>query len=258
MNVLITGAASLLGRAIAAELATDHRLRLFDSTPVDPGEKAEFVQGDLTDPEIVRQAVCGIDAILHTGEPPSELPEDSLEREQCLLDHATRGTHVLFSTGVEAGVRRFVYGSTLEIFTAYPDDIYISETWKPLPSPEMESMSRYLGELACREFARDHMIGITALRLGRLVLEEEVEDREPDLMWLDLRDAAQAFSRALQRDTGASVRWTGRWGLFHICADIPNAKYLIGPARSMGYVPQHNFAHHWPPADAASRPHATK
>ena len=246
MNVLITGAASRLGRAIAAELATDHRLRLFDSIPVDPGEKAEFIQGDLTDPKTVWQAVRGVDAILHTGEPPPELPEGSLEREQCLLDHATRGTHVLFSAGVEAGVRRFVYGSTLEIFTAYADDIYITETWKPLPSPEMESMSRYLGELTCREFARDNMIGVTALRLGRLVLEEEVEDREPDLMWLDLRDAAQAFSRALQRDTGGSVRWTGRWGLFHIGADIPNAKYLISPARSMGYAPQHNFAHHWP------------
>jgi len=251
MNVLITGAASRLGRAIAAELSADHRLRLFDSTPVDPGEKAEFIQGELTDPEVVWQGVRGVDAILHTGEPPSELPDDSLEREQRLLDHATRGTHVLFSAGVEAGVRRFVYGSTLEIFSAYPDDIYITETWKPLPSPEMESMSRYLGELACREFARDNMVGVTALRLGRLVLEEEVEDRESDLMWLDLRDAAQAFSRALLRDTCGSVRWTGRWGLFHICAAIPNAKYLIGLAQSMGYAPQHNFAHHWLADDAS-------
>ena len=112
-------------------------------------------------------------------------------------------------------------------------------------------MSRYLGELACREFARDNMVGVTALRLGRLVLEEEEEDRESDLMWLDLRDAAQAFSRALLRDTCGSVRWTGRWGLFHICAAIPNAKYLIGLAQSMGYAPQHNFAHHWLADDAS-------
>ncbi len=245
MNVLITAAASRLGRGIAAELATHHRLRLMDNIPVEAGENAEFIRGDLVDPEVVWQAVRGMDVIVHTGEPPAELPGDELEREQHLVDYATRGTHVLFSAGEQAGIRRFVYGSSLEIFRAYPDDIYISEMWKPLPAPEMESMSRYLGELVCREFARDHRIGVTALRLGRLVLEEEVEDQEPDLMWVDIRDAAQAFACALQRDTSAGVQWTQRWGLFHICAGVRNGKYLIEPARGMGYSPQHDFARHW-------------
>ena len=241
MNVLITGAASRLGRAIATELADDHRLRLVDSIPVEPGENCEFIRGDLVDPELVRQAVRGMDAVIHPGKPPTELPGDELEREERLLDYATRGTHVLFSAGVEAGIRRFVYGSSLEIFCDYPDDIYISEMWKPLPAPEMESMSRYLGELVCREFARDYRVGVTALRLGRLVLEEEVEGQEPDLMWVDIRDAARAFACALRRDTGAEVQWTRRWGLFHICAAIRNGKYLIEPARGMGYSPVHNF-----------------
>ena len=247
MRILIIGAASRLGRAIVAELGTDHQLRLLDSTPVSPGENADFIQADLVDSEAVWQAVRGMDAVIHTGEPPVELPTDELEREQCLLDYATRGTHVLFSAAIEAGVKRFVYGSTLEIFRAYPDDVYISEMWKPRPTPEMGMMSRYLGEVTCREFARDYLIGVTVLRLGKLVLEEEVEGQKADLMWVDVRDAAQAFSCALQRDTGDSVQWTGRLGLFHICAPIPNAKYLIEPARVMGYAPQHDFAHHWRP-----------
>jgi len=252
MNVLITGAASRLGRAIAAELGADHRLRLLDSTSVPRDENADFIQADLIDSEAVWQAVRGMDAVIHTGEPPVELPTDELEREQFLLDYVTRGTHVLFSAAIEAGVKRFVYGSTLEIFRAYPDDVYISEMWKPRPKPEMRSMSRYLGELTCREFARDHPISVTVLRLGKLVLEEELEDQEPDLMWVDIRDAAQAFSCALQRDTSASMQWTGRWGLFHICAAILNAKYLIEPARGMGYAPQHDFAHHWSDARRSS------
>lgn len=245
MNILITGAASRLGRAIAAELDTEHTLRLLDSTPIPPGDRADFVQGDLMDPEAARQAVCGMDAVVHTGESPIELPADELEREQLLLDYATRGTHVLLSAAIKAGIRRFLYGSTLEIFRAYPDDVYISEMWKPRPTPKMELMSRYLGELTCREFARDHMISITVLRLGKLVLEEEVQEGKPDLMWVDIRDAAQAFSCALERDTSASVHWTERWGVFHICAPIPNPKYLIQSAVGTGYTPQHHFAHHW-------------
>ena len=175
MEVLITGASSALGRAVAAELAAGHKLRLFDSIVVDAGDNARSIAGELTDPETVWKAVRGVDAILHLGEPPPDLPDDGLAREQALLDYATRGTHVLFRAGVDAGVRRFVFGSTLEVFRDYPDNVYISENWKPLPSPRMEVMSRYLGEGVCRCFACDNRIGVTVLRLGRLVLEEEVE-----------------------------------------------------------------------------------
>jgi nucleoside-diphosphate-sugar epimerase len=102
-------------------------------------------------------------------------------------------------------------------------------------------MARYLGELTCREFARTYMITVTSLRLGRLVLEEDVADRDLDLMWLDLRDAARAFAGALKRDQSSSVQWTQRWAVYHICAPIKNPKFLISGASQIGYQPQHNF-----------------
>lgn len=247
MRVLITGAASRLGQAIAAELADDHELSLLDSSVISPVGGARLIQGDLTDADLVGEAVAGLDAIIHTGEPPLSLPDDELAREQHLLDLASRGTHVVFNCGVEAGVRRFVYGSTLEVFAEYPDDVYISENWKPRPRPDMPAMSRYLGELACRAFVNCHLIGVTVLRLGRLVLEEEVGGQEPDLMWVDVRDAAQAFACALERDTADNAWWTQRWGLFHIAAPIANGKYLIASAQRMGYAPQHSFSAHWQP-----------
>lgn len=245
MRILITGAASPLGQAIAARLRDRHQLRLVDTTPLEPGPNSTFFQASLLDPEAMWKAVRNIDAVLHTGEPPAQLPAGELERDQLLLDLATRGTHVLCLAAVQAGIKRLVYGSTLEIFIAYPDEVYISEMWKPLPSPEMRILSRYLGELTCREFARDYLVSATALRLGKLVLEEEVAGQPPDLMWLDLRDAAQAFECALQRDASQQVWWTSRWGLYHICAAIPNPKYLVSQAAHLGYQPEHNFAHHW-------------
>lgn len=245
MRVLITGAASRLGQAIAARLRDRHQLRLLDSTPVEPGPNATSVQASLVDPQAMWQALRNIDAVIHTGEPPVDLPADELARDQVLLDLATRGTHVLFLAAAEAGIKRLVYTSTLEVFAAYSDDVYISEMWKPLPPPDMPVLSRYLGELTCREFTRDYMIGITALRLGRLVTEEEVAGQPGDLMWLDLRDAAQAVECALQRDTSQRVWWTQRWGLYHVAAPIPNAKFLCGQAAQLGYKPEHPFAAHW-------------
>ena len=179
--------------------------------------------------------------LIHTGEPPTDLPSDELEREQMLLDLATRGTHVLFSAAVEAGIKKFICASTLSIFNAYPDDVYITELWKPLPSPEIVEMTKYLGELTAREFAREHLVTVTGLRLGELVLEEAVQRETPSLAWLDIRDAAGAFRCALNRDSSSSAWWSQRWAVYHICADIPNPKFLIDQARGIGYQPAHDF-----------------
>ena len=249
MNILITGAASPLGQAVAATLAPDHHLRLLDDTldseSCEIGDSVELVEGTLLDDDTVLKAVQGMDAVVHTGERPRKLPVDTLASEQLLLDLYTRGTHMLFKAAVGAGVKKLVYGSTLEIFNPYPNDVYISENFKPLPSPEINQMARYLGECVCKEFARDHMVTVSTLRLGNLVVESEVTGQEPDLMWLDLGDAAAAFRLALERDDSSAVQWTRRLGVFHICADIPNPRYLIDQAKKIGYDPVHNFSSNW-------------
>ena len=45
MKILITGASSRLGRALASELGQDHHLRLMDSTAVELPGSGEFFKG---------------------------------------------------------------------------------------------------------------------------------------------------------------------------------------------------------------------
>ena len=255
MHILLTGAASDLGRTLATELESQgHRLRLIDAEAVSAGTNSEACIGDITDPQSMWQAVRDIDAVIHTGEAPANTPSDPEARAVFLLDYYTRGTHVLFKAAVEAGVKRFVYGSTLDLFRPYPDVVYISEMWQPLPTPDIEPMSRYLGELTCREFARDYHAGVTALRLGTIALEEDVVGQTPDLAWLDRRDAVRAFCGALTaRDTGDHPNWARRWGLFHICAKPPNPRYLCDRAAQI-VEPQHHFDQAWKAAGGATGP----
>lgn len=235
MLILITGAESSLGQALAVAVEAE-------------GHKVRRIDGGLTDAEAMWHAVRGVDAVLHTGEPPTQTPQQGDERDVFLLDYYTRGTHVLFKAAVEAGVRRFVYGSTLDLFRSYGDELYISEMWRPLPTPDMEPLARYLGELTCREFARDHLVGVTALRLGALQSEDDAvggtPDLAPDLSWLDPRDAVRAFQGALQRDAADHANWSRRWGLFHICATPPNPRYVSDRAGQIVET-QHNFVDAW-------------
>ena len=240
MKILITGAASALGREIAAVLdETNQVRRLDDCGPID--ECGEWIEASLVDVQAMVEAVRDIDVVIHTGQPPPGLPADVLLYEEMLLDLATRGTHVLCQAAVEAGVKRLVYGSTLEVFGDYPDTVFVTEHYKPLPTTEPRVLAQYLGEVVCREFARDYAFTATALRLGRLVWEEDLVGGKPDLLWLDIRDAASAFVQAIERDDSDSLNWVVRWAVYHICAPVPNAKFLIGRAEGMGYAPKRDL-----------------
>ena len=163
MNALIVGVASALGREVAVALESETKLRrLDDCEPVEgPGE---WVEGSLVNTEAMWRAVREIDVLIHTGEPPPDLPGDSLAREEVLLDLATRGTHVLLQSG-----RR------------------------------------------CRGQA------------------------------LYLRQHLRSFSAYPERGQSQAADWGLRWAVYHICAPIPNPKFLLGRAEGIGYRSQRDF-----------------
>ncbi len=234
MKVLITGGKGLLESSIVQELNSEHQVHLMNTEPVETG--VEFIQCDIFDVDAVQQAVKGMDAIIHLSEPSHDVTASIEEREQHTLDFATRGSHYLMEAAVAEGIQRFIYKSSLSIFHGCPESWLVTETWLPRPKAEAGAMAKYLGELVCREFARENDIAVICLRLGKLVLEEEVRGEPFDPMWLDVRDAAQAFSLALKAG--------GRDGynVFHISSDNSDARFPVSKAKNgLSYKPKHNF-----------------
>ena len=88
-------------------------------------------------------------------------------------------------------------------------------------------MWRYLAEFIVREFVRDHAITGTVLRLGNLVIQDEADVDEPDVSWLDPRDAARVVNMAVGRDASQELNWVRRWQVRHVCANPPNPRFLI-------------------------------
>ena len=66
MDILITGAASRLGQAVA-EVLEGHRLRLMDETSVEAPADGDAFEGSLLDQDAVWRAVRGMDAVIHTA-----------------------------------------------------------------------------------------------------------------------------------------------------------------------------------------------
>ena len=196
----------------------------------DAGHEVRTAGHDLLDPAAVASLVQGVGAIVHLA--PLAIAAAARGDSGEPLDAAARGTHVLCKAALEAGVDYVIQGSTLAVMDAYPDELEITEQWRPRPAPEPTHLAPYLAELVAREFTRDvsleQPLHVTCLRFAAL------GDGPDDL---HAEHAAEAIVKALAKHRGRALRSRGhKFALFHVAAPTPTARYASGLAtRTIGY-----------------------
>ncbi len=160
-RVLLTGAAGGVGGHLRRELAGRYRLRLSDlRAPADAGD-AEFVQADLADPDAVRRAVAGVDAIIHLG-------GFSVESDwRTILDANIVGTHTLYEAARQEGVRRVVFASSNHAVGFYDRAETIDHRVFPRPDSRY-GLSKAFGEALARLYADKYGVQSMCIRIGNV------------------------------------------------------------------------------------------
>jgi dihydroflavonol-4-reductase len=119
MRVLVTGATGKVGNAVARAASArgdDVRVLVRDVAAARDVLPAgvEPAQGDVTDPESVRAAMEGRELVFNA----MGLPEQWLDDEGTFERVNARGTETVVRAAREAGVRRVVHTSTIDVFHA--------------------------------------------------------------------------------------------------------------------------------------------
>ncbi len=227
MNLLITSAAAPLAQRVATNLANVHDVRLTERNPV-PG-LADLAVSPLGSDLSTNLLVRGVDVIVHVAEP---LPT---EPDLAQLDYLTRCTYNLCMAAATEGVKRLIYVNTLAVMATHDPDYLVTEAWRPQPTVAMPVLAKHLGELTCREFAREGKLAVISLRLGTMEPTAATARAHEQGMWLDPRDAALAVERALTADVER------RWSIFHIQHKSAAARFPIAAAeQQLGFAPQYN------------------
>lgn len=157
-KVLITGATGLIGRAVADSCARrgfDLRLMLRSDKYIEQVKHLDFerVTGDLTDPDSLKKACDGVDAVFHLAAMYSMWVRDI----DLLMKTNVDGTRAMVRAAMDAGVGKFIYTSSVAAI-GYRDDGQPSDEtvpWNLEFTSDPYVKSKHLAHLAVKELISD-------------------------------------------------------------------------------------------------------
>ncbi|OON73974.1 NAD-dependent epimerase/dehydratase family protein [Streptomyces tsukubensis] len=224
-TVLLTGAAGGLGTLMRGLLpAYGYDLRLLDMVPVE-GEPDAIV-ADLADRDALREAVRGVDAVIH-------LAGISLEASfEKILKANIEGTYHLYEAAREEGVDRIVFASSNHAigWTPYPKD---GEPLIPVTTPRRPDtfygLSKGFGEDLAQFYWDKHGMETVSVRIGSC-FPEPTSVRMLSV-WMSPEDGARLFHAAL---TAEEIGHTVVYG------SSANTRlwWDLDSARALGYEPR--------------------
>ena len=182
IKLLVTGASGFIGQEVARLLAFGgYRPRLMIRKAGDDCEichlPAEFVMADLRNRGSLKQAVQGVDGIIHLA------ARATFESYGKLKPSILDGSLALMEAAIDAGVRRFVYSSSLLVYNGRPSRVNADTPAKPVLDygrikVDTEKKLSEMAASAGMSFAAlrlPHVYGakdlyFSQLRTGRLIL----------------------------------------------------------------------------------------
>ncbi|MEM7687837.1 MAG: NAD(P)-dependent oxidoreductase [Pseudomonadota bacterium] len=203
MKILLTGSSGRVGRAIYGALAGAHEVVGVDRTVFSTTQ----IVGDCGDVGVIKPALDGVDAVIHTAGPHAphvDLVSDA-EFERVNIE----ATHDLYEWAREAGARRFVYTSTTAL---YGDAVepgacaWIDETTVPQPR-SVYHRTKYAAEIMLEAMASE-ALPVRVLRMSRCFPESADRMAAYRLhRGVDARDVGTAHALALDHQGPAFDRF---------------------------------------------------
>ena len=168
MRVLVIGGSGHVGGLTLPALAREHSLRVFDRRPPALAE-CDYHAGDLTDFAALERATQGMDALLYMAMGSQNW--EAIESAISAYDVSVKGVYLALRAAHAAGITHAVYTSSMSVYHDPPGRYYPDEEITP-DARDFYGFTKLLGELVCRNAAREWGMTVNALRLCHPTAEE--------------------------------------------------------------------------------------
>ena len=244
MKVLVTGAAGRVGTVVCGELLRHHDLRQMDVQPVSDFD-GDVIQGSVADWATVRRAVQGMDAVVHMAihNPDESRREEHEDYMQNDIAVSVQGTDLLLHASKQAGVKRFVYTSSLNVYSArYPKaGEFLSDSDETLSGEHYGTM-KWLAEELCRHYGMQQGLSTIVLRFNTVTfteswLEQNRDSKHPHASCtrVHVEDVARAVRLAVENQNLP-------WGRCLVSGANPEKRYDTTTAdKLIGFRARYGF-----------------
>lgn len=178
---LVTGAAGFLGRNIVKTLIAQgcQVKALINRTPLDfEHDNLEMITGSITDAEAMAKACEGVDTVFHVAALIALMGGSQVTDEyfQRAYDTNVNGTKNLLKAASEAGAKRFIHTSSVDVCFNYIDEADIPNTAAYAKEPRsVYQQTKILAEKAVLEANGQNGMFTCAVRPGGIFGDEENE-----------------------------------------------------------------------------------
>jgi len=212
MNIVAFGAGGWTGRAVIANLTEQHHVRAAVRGPsswekwlsVDGEWKGDEIHGDISDFDHVREAIDGMDGVVHLS---VYFPKDDPNDDRPFLVNL-KGLWNVLECARAAGVKRVVHIGSCQ--SVHPKGRFFDADVRR-PDGALYATCKRLQEEMCRQYHEAHGLSIVVLRPDYIVDSRiglgwagetlGVDGRTTRLGWVCRHDLAEACRLALESDT---------------------------------------------------------
>ena len=169
--MLITGGAGFIGSHIAEHFGKvghahqDTEVVVLDNLRSGfrknlAGVNCRLIEGSVTDPAAVREAVKGVDTVFHLAAMIS-VPESMSKPREC-VEINTQGTLIVLEEAARAGVKKLCFSSSAAI---YGDNPTVPKLETMLPEPKSPyAVTKLDGEYYCKMFSNEGWLKTACMR----------------------------------------------------------------------------------------------
>jgi len=164
VTVLVVGGSGYVAGLIVPGLAQRHPVRVFDPRPprTPVGSAVEHVPGDATDFAALRDAMDGIEIVVHAAMGShDEAPRDGFAS---LYDVNVKSVHLTLRAAFRAGIGHAVYISSMSVFRDL-NGRRLDESVPP-DATDPYGLTKRLGEQVCQAVAAEWGRSVNVLRLA--------------------------------------------------------------------------------------------
>lgn len=203
MKIILTGSSGRIGRAIFAALSAEHDVVGIDRTVF----STTRIVGDCADPDLLKRALDGADAVIHTAGPHA--PHVGVVADAEFERVNVEGTITLFELAKASGVKTFLYTSTTALYGhAIEGGACTWVTEKTVPQPKSIYHHTKLAAEAFLEGVASPQLPLRVLRMSRCFPEPAPEMALHRLhRGIDARDVAEGHRLALMHEDAAFERF---------------------------------------------------